>query len=106
MKTYTLPQCNPHCRENAWLHNMCETKLTVLYTYPSEGQTVPGREYPSVGAGACRGEVGPGAGRTLEVQEEAAPFQEVQMEASASVAFLRERENCHAEGTTISTGEH
>lgn len=60
-----------------------------------------------MGVGAFQGEVGPGAGQTLEVQEEEAPFQEVQREASASVAFLREKwENDHAEGNTISTGEH
>lgn len=41
-----------------------------------------------MGVGACRGEAGPGAGWILE---EEAPFQEVQSEAWASAAFLRER---------------
>lgn len=42
---------------------------------------------PSVGAGACQGGAGPGAGWIPEVLEEDVPFQEVQREAS--VAFLR-----------------
>lgn len=63
-------------------------QLTDLCTYPWVGQTVPGEACPSVGVGACRGEAGPGAGWILE---EEAPFQEVQSEAWASAAFLRER---------------